>query len=40
MFGHRSDGKKIKKLTPIFKIMPCVMLDRADSQDYFKLSIA
>ena len=40
MFGHRSDGKKIKKLTPIFKIMPCVMLDRADSQVYYKQDIA
>lgn len=40
MFGHRSDGKKIKKLTPIFKIIPCVMLDRADSQVYFKQDIA
>ena len=40
MFGHRSDGKKMKKLTPIFKIMPCVMLDRADSQVYFKQDIA
>ena len=40
MFGHRSDGKKIKKLTPIFKIMPCVMLDRVDSQVYFKQDIA
>lgn len=40
MFGYRSDGKKIKKLTPIFKIMPCVMLDRADSQVYFKQDIA
>ena len=40
MFGHRPDGKRIKKLTPIFKIMPCVMLDRADSQVYFKQDIA
>ena len=40
MFGYRSDGKKIKKLTPIFKIMPCLMLDRADSQVYFKQDIA
>lgn len=40
MFGYRIDGKKIKKLTPIFKIMPCVMLDRADSQVYFKQDIA
>ncbi len=40
MFGHRPDGKKIKNLPPIFKIMPCVMLDRADSQVYFKQDIA
>lgn len=40
MFGYRTDGKKIKKLTPIFKIMPCVMLDRADSQVYFKQDMA
>ena len=40
MFGHRSDGKRIKNLPPIFKIMPCVMLDRADSQVYFKQDIA
>lgn len=40
MFGHRPDGKKIKKLPPIFKILPCVMLDRADSQVYFKQDIA
>ena len=36
MFGHRSDGKRVKNLPPIFKIMPCVMPDRADSQVYFK----
>ena len=40
MFGHRPDGKKIKNLPPIFKIMPCVMLDRADWQVYFKQDIA
>lgn len=40
MFGHRTDGKRIKKLTPIFKLMPCIMLDRADSQVYFKQDIA
>ena len=39
MFGHRPDGKKTKNLPPIFKIMPCVMLDRADSQVYFKQDI-
>lgn len=40
MFGHRPDGKKIKNLPPIFRIMPCVMLDRVDSQVYFKQDIA
>ena len=40
MFGHRSDGKRVKNLPPIFKIMPCVMHDRADSQVYFKQDIA
>lgn len=40
MFGHRPDGIKIKKLPPIFKIMPCVMMERNDSQVYFKQDIA
>ena len=40
MFGYRSDGKKIKNLPPIFKIMPCVMPERVDSQVYFKQDIA
>lgn len=40
MFGHRSDGKKIKKLTPVFRVLPCIMLDRADSQVYFKQDIS
>ena len=40
MFGHRSDGKRVKNLPPIFKIMPCVMPDSADSQVYFKQDIA
>ena len=39
MFGYRSDGKKIKDLPPIFKIMPCVMPERVDSQVYFKQDI-
>ena len=39
MFGFRPDGKQVKKLLPIFKIMPCVMLDRADAQVYFKQDI-
>lgn len=40
MFGYRSDGKKIKDLPPIFKIMHCVMPERVDSQVYFKQDIA
>ena len=40
MFGYRPDGKRIKKLPPIFKIMPCVMVERSDSQVYFKQDIA
>ena len=40
MFGYRSDGNKIKDLPPIFKIMPCVMPERVDSQVYFKQDIA
>ena len=40
MFGYRPDGKKIKNLPPIFKVMPCVMPERVDSQVYFKQDIA
>ena len=39
MFGYRPDGKRVKNLSPIFKVMPCVMLDRADAQVYFKQDI-
>lgn len=39
MFGHRSDGKKIKNIDPFMKIVPHVMFDRNDAmvmqaQDY------
>lgn len=40
MFGHRPDGKRVKNLPPIFKVMPCVMPERVDSQVYFKQDIA
>ena len=36
MFGKRSDGKKIKNLSPIQKIMPHIMKARHDSQNLFK----
>ena len=39
MFGHRSDGKKIKNLPPFFKIIPNVMMDRNDSQVLFKQDV-
>lgn len=40
MFGHRSDGRKIKTLPPFFRVIPSVMLDRSDSQVYFKQDIS
>ena len=36
MFGFRSDGKKVKNMDPIFKLIPCIMLERDDSQVFFK----
>lgn len=40
MFGHRSDGRKLKTLPPFFRVIPSVMLDRSDSQVYFKQDIS
>lgn len=39
MFGHRSDGKEIKTLPPIFKLIPCIMPERSDAHVYFKQDI-
>ena len=39
MFGHRSDGKRVKDLPPFFKIIPNVMMERNDSQVLFKQDI-
>ena len=39
MFGHRSDGRKLKNVEPVFKIIPCIMLKRDDSQVFFKEDI-
>lgn len=39
MFGHRSDGRRIKTLPSIFKIMPSIMLERNDSQVLYKQDI-
>ena len=35
MFGHRSDGRKVKSIPPFFKIIPQVMRTRSDSQVYY-----
>ncbi len=39
MFGRRSDGKKIKSLHPIAKIIPHIMSSRHDSQNLFKYEV-
>ena len=39
MFGHRSDGRKLKTVPPFFRVIPNVMLERSDSQVYFKQDI-
>ena len=39
MFGFRPDGKKVKNVAPVFKIIPSIMLDRNDSQVFFKQDI-
>ncbi len=39
MFGHRSDGRKLKTLPAFFNVIPSIMLERADSQVYFKQDI-
>ena len=36
MFGRRSDGKELKNVSPIFRLMPCIMKQRDDSQVYFE----
>ena len=40
MFGHRPDGKKVKNLSPLFRVIPCVMPERSDAQVYFKQDIS
>ena len=40
MFGHRSDGRKLKTLPPFFRVIPSVMLERSDAQVYFKQDIS
>lgn len=33
MFGYRPDGKKVKDLDPIQRIMPHIMVHRHDAQN-------
>ena len=35
MFGLRSDGRKIKTLGPIFRVIPHVMKERTDAHVYY-----
>ena len=39
MFGRRPDGKRIKTLAPIPKIIPHIMSARHDSQNLFKYEV-
>lgn len=39
MFGHRSDGRRLKHLPPFFKVIPNIMPTRNDSQVFFKQDI-
>ena len=39
MFGFRPDGKKVRNLSPVFRVIPSVMIERADAQVYFKQDI-
>lgn len=35
MFSFRSDGRKLKSVSPIFKLMPLIMKKRSDSHVYY-----
>ena len=39
MFGLRSDGRKIKSLDPLFRVIPHVMKERSDAHVYFSQDI-
>lgn len=40
MFGKRSDGLELKKVDPIFKLMPNIMMERSDAHVYFNQDVA
>lgn len=39
MFGRRKDGKEIKDAPAIFRIIPCIMRERSDSQVFFNQDV-
>ena len=39
MFGHRSDGKELKHISPEFKLIPNFMMERSDAQVFFNEDI-
>lgn len=40
MFGKRSDGLELKKIDPLFKLMPNIMMERSDAHVYFNQDVA
>jgi len=40
MFGYRSDGKKLKNIDPIFRVMPHIMSKRSDAQVYYSEDVS
>ena len=39
MFGHRKDGKELKNISPVFKLISNIMKERSDSQVFFNQDI-
>ena len=39
MFGKRADGRKLKKISPIFLLMPHIMKKRSDAQVFYSQEI-
>lgn len=40
MFGYRTDGKKLKNIGPIFKLIPHIMKRRSDAHVYYSQDIS
>lgn len=39
MFGKRSDGRRLRKISPIFLLMPHIMKKRSDSQVFYSQEV-